>query len=338
LHATGGQARSLYQELMRNLATRAKPDGGALASVVERFVSSAAEEAQANSGSADAVIRQRLAALREMVGGYDFAEVIAAYWRGHEEGNENLRSDAVRWLRGEFSTKTDARNALGVRTIVDDSNVYDMLKLMARFARLAGFGGLMVGLDEMVNLYKLSNTQSRNANYEQILRIVNDSLQGASVGLGFVFGGTPDFLMNPRKGLYSYEALASRLQENAYATAGLTDLSGPVVRLQALTGEDLYVLLHRLRHVSALGDPAQYAISDDGMHAFLAHCQARIGDAYFRTPRNTIKGFLDLLAVLEQNRDADWRSIVGDIRVTPEANTDDGPDLPDDDELMTLRL
>ena len=132
--------------------------------------------------------------LTELTGGYDFAEVIAKYWQGHDTGDEQLKSDAVRWLRGEFSTRTDARTALGVRTIIDDANFYDQLKLMARFVRLAGFDGLLVCLDEMVNLYKLANSQARNSNYEQILRILNDALQGSAAGVGFIFGGTPDFL------------------------------------------------------------------------------------------------------------------------------------------------
>ena len=147
-----------------------------------------------------------------------FAAVIAAYCRGFESGNEQLSADAVRWLRGEFSTRTDARAALGVRSIVDDASVYDQLKLFARFVRLAGYSGFLVCIDELVNLYKLSNTQARTANYEQILRILNDSLQGASVGLGFVLGGTPEFLFDTRRGLYSYPALQSRLADNQFAT------------------------------------------------------------------------------------------------------------------------
>ncbi|MCH7535755.1 MAG: ATP-binding protein, partial [Bacteroidetes bacterium] len=181
IHATGGQARNLYAELMRNLSTRNKWDGGALPSVVERFISTARQESRENGDKVELVIRNRLGQLSEMVGGYDFAEVVASYWKGHDTGNEQLKVDSVRWLRGEFSTKTDARNALGVRTIIDDSNVYDHLKLMALFVRLAGYKGLLIGLDEMVNLYKLSNTKARNSNYEQILRILNDSLQGMAV-------------------------------------------------------------------------------------------------------------------------------------------------------------
>ena len=188
LHSTSGQARSLYAELTKNMATRTKPDGGALAGVVEKFVAQAKADAKTTGRTAEEVIRSRLEQLTEMVNGYDFADVIAAYCKGFDDGNEQLKADAIRWLRGEFSTRTDARAALGVRTIVDDASVYDQIKLLARFVRLAGFSGLMVCLDEMVNLYKLANTQARNGNYEQILRILNDSLQGTADGLGFVMG------------------------------------------------------------------------------------------------------------------------------------------------------
>lgn len=342
LHATGGQARSLYTELMRSMATRAKPDGGAMAAVVERFVTSALTEARERDLSPEAVIRERLAELTELTGGYDFAEVVAAYWRGHDTADEQLRDDAVRWLRGEYATRTDARKALGVRTIVDDSNFYDQLKLLARFVRLAGYGGLLVCLDEMVNLYKLANTQARNANYEQLLRIVNDSLQGTGGGLGFVFGGTPDFLQDTRRGLFSYPALQSRLAENTFATDGLVDLTGPVVRLANLTPEDMYVLLGKLRHVFASGDPTAYLVPDDGLESYMAHCAERIGDAYFRTPRNTIKGFLDLLAVLEQNPGSDWKQLVGTVDLAPEVDTELAPldekEANDDDGLASFRL
>ncbi|GAA1601972.1 ATP-binding protein [Catellatospora bangladeshensis] len=347
LHATGGQARSLYAELMRNMATRAKPDGGAVASVVERFVSQALTQARDSGQSPQVVIRQRLDSLSELTGGYDFADVVAKYWQGHDTGNEQLKNDAVRWLRGEFATRTDARNALGVRTIVDDSSFYDNLKLLSRFVCMAGFDGLLVCLDEMVNLYKLANTQARNANYEQILRILNDSLQGAASHIGFVFGGTPDFLLDTRRGLYSYAALQSRLAENTFARDGLVDYSGPVIRLANLSPEDFYLLLRNLRHVQASGDPSAYLLPDEGLQAFMSHCAARVGDTYFRTPRNTIKAFLDLLAVLEQNPGQDWRALLGAVTIAPETDPDFEPlDTTDepaiagapDDELATFRL
>lgn len=325
LHATGGQARSLYAELMRNIATRAKPDGGAMASIVERFVSQALSEARQTGQDPQVVVRARLQQLTELTGGYDFAEVIARYWHGHDTGNEQLKSDAVRWLRGEFATRTDARGALGVRTIVDDGSFYDHLKLMSRFVCLAGYDGLLVCLDEMVNLYKLASSQARSANYEQILRIVNDSLQGSAAHLGFLFGGTPDFLLDTRRGLYSYAALQGRLAENTYTTGGLVDHSGPVLRLANLTPEDFYVLLGNLRHVHASGDPAAYLLPDEALQQYMSHCAARIGEAYFRTPRNTIKGFLDLLAVLEHNPGQDWHTLIGGVDITQDIDPDLAP-------------
>jgi len=325
LHATGGQARSLYAELMRNVATRANSDGGALSSVIERFVTSALGEARDRGVNADTVLHERLNQISEMVGGYDFAEVINSYWRGHDNGDEELKTSAVRWLRAEYATRTDARAALGVRTIIDDANLYDHLKLFARFVRVAGFGGLLVSLDELVNLYKLSNTQARNANYEQILRILNDCLQGNAAGLGFMLGGTPDFLLDTRRGLYSYPALQSRLAENAFATGGLVDYSGPVLRLANLTPEDFYVLLGKLRNVYASGDPTAYLLPDEGLAAFMQHCDQRVGDAYFRTPRTTIKEFINLLAVLDQNRDVAWSDLIAKVEIPPEINPDLAP-------------
>ena len=329
LHATGGQARGLYAELMRNLATRSTPDGGALPGVVDRFVTTAQSDARSRGVSVASVIAGRLQDLSQMVGGYDFAQVIGQYWDGYDSGNDQLMADAIRWLRGEFTTRTDARSALGVRTIIDDASVYDTLKLMARFVRLAGFAGLLVCFDEMVNLYKLANTVARNGNYEQVLRIVNDCLQGNAAGLGVLFSGTPELLIDTRRGLYSYDALRSRLAENSFAVGGLADYTGPVLRLANLTPEDMFVLLGKLRHVYAGGDPSRYLVPDEAVPAFMNHCAHRIGDAYFRTPRTTVMEFLNLLAVLDQNPGADWRALVGQIELAAEPDPDLEP-LPED--------
>ena len=330
LHATAGQARSLYAELMRNIATRSKPDGGAMASVVEKFVTSALAEARDAATGVEDVIRTRLASLQELVGGYDFAHVIEAYWRGHDTGNEELKESALRWLRGEYATKTDARTNLGVRTIVNDANVYDQLKLFSRFVRLAGYGGLLIVLDELVNLYKLANTQARNSNYEQILRILNDVLQGTAEGMGVLLGGTPEFLLDTRRGLYSYSALQSRLAQNQFAGNGLVDYSGPVLSLSQLTQEDLFVLLANIRNVYALGDSAKYLVPDEALEAFMQHCSTRIGDAYFRTPRNTITAFVSLLSVLEQNAHANWRDLLGAVNIAADRNPDLEGEIDDD--------
>ncbi|WP_251767420.1 ATP-binding protein [Shewanella indica] len=328
IHASAGQARNLYSELMRNMATRNKPDGSALTSVVEKFITEAMKEADTSGKSINSIIHEKLASLSELVGGYDFAKVIEAYWIGHEKDDEILKASAIKWLRAEYSTKTDARNDLGVRTIISDASFYDALKLMSLFVRQAGYQGLLVNLDEMVNLYKLNNTTARTSNYEQILRILNDCLQGSAEYLGFLLGGTPEFLLDPRKGLYSYEALQSRLADNSFAKqAGVIDYSSPALHLASLTPEELYILLKNLRHVYAEGDETKYLVPDESLKAFLQHCSQTIGDAYFRTPRNTIKAFLDMLAVIDQNPQIAWHSLISSVAINE--------DKPSDVELET---
>ena len=343
LHATSGQARGLYAEALRNMATRTKPDGGALGSVVERFVTDAVREAQQVDEAVERIIDRRLAPLQEEVGGYDYAVVLKAYWRGSEDADEALKAAALRWLRGEYSTRTEARQALGVRTIIDDDTVYDALKLLAAFVRLAGYGGLFVVFDELVNLYKLQSAQARNQNFEQILRILNDVLQGNVCGLGFALGGTPEFLLDTRRGLYCYQALQSRLAENTFAKGGLVDFSGPVIRLQNLTPEDMLILLTNIRMVFAAGDAAKHLVPDVALASFMEHCSRRIGEAYFRTPRNTIRAFVQLLAVLEQNPGADWRALLGEVEVGADGSGDpDGTEgeaaANATDELVNFRL
>lgn len=329
IHASGGQARNLYSELMLSLATRNKPEGKALGNVVERFVNVARQEAEKKNLSVSSVIGDRLSSLSDYVGGYDFARVIEAYWRGHEKGDDELMSNALRWLRAEYSTKTEARSALGVRTIISDTSFYDNLKLMSLFVHQAGYRGLLVFLDEAVNLYKLNSRQARESNYEQILRMLNDCLQGNAGHLGFLIGGTPDFLLDTRKGLYSYEALQSRLAENSFAQkAGVVDYSSPVLRLDNLTPEELYILLRNIRNVFASGDEAKYLVPDEALEAFLQHCDKTIGAAYFKTPRNTVKAFTDMLSVIEQNRDIRWDDLISSIEV-PEDKPSDMPEVED---------
>ncbi len=322
LYSTGGHARSLFSELMRNLSTRTKPDGNALSSVVERFISSALEEAKKTGNGIENVISTRLSSLSELVSGYDFASVVSAYWRGYEEGNDQLKSDAIRWLRAEFSTKTDARKALQVRTIIDDSGFYSHLKLLSLFVKQAGYKGLLVCLDEMVNLYKLANSKTRLSNYEQILHLLNDSFQGASEGIGFVLGGTPEFLMDPRRGLYSYQALQSRLSENTFAKqANVVDYNATVLHMENLSQEDLFVLLTKIRFVFASGSNDNNLIPDEGIKSFMNHCLNKIGDAYFRTPRNTIKSFVDLLSILEQNPSLNWSDLIDNLEIIEDKNS-----------------
>lgn len=370
LHATGGQAQRLYSELMKNLSTRSKPDGGALASLVERWVSDVAHEVKGINGT-DQDVENALAArckpLQDLVGGYDFVSVLTSYYRGHLTGNDQLQTNAVRWLRAEYATKTEARQDLGVRSIIDDDSIYDFLKLFGRFAKIAGYAGLLICLDELVVLsHRLNNRVARNNNYEAVLKIVNDCVHGGAENIGFIFAATDEAMFDKRRGLFSYEALASRLATNRFAQGELVDLSGPVLTLPNLTPEDCYVLLHNVRRVHA-GDGKPPVLPDEGIEAYLTSCQQRMGAAYYQTPREIVKDFVGLLNVLAQNPTADWKSLIGNIKTAdvslkdpsvvaaeqePRADGDDdapvvAPQLSasnaasaktDDDELATFKL
>ena len=230
LHGSSGQARALLAELMKNLSSKAKPDGGALAGVIENWISSVVQEVTASGPGDDKVpaeIALRLKPLQDLVGGYDFATVLTRYFQGFESGDSSLQQNAIRWLRAEYDTRTDARRDLGVRAIIGDAELYDYLKLVARFSRIAGYAGLVVCIDEMVVLsHRLASSKARSSNYEAILRMVNDCLQGGVEGLTLMFGGTDECLEDRRRGLYSYEALATRLAPNAFAKGAIQDLSG----------------------------------------------------------------------------------------------------------------
>lgn len=347
LHGSQGQARHLLSELISSLSTRTRQDGNALENILERFISVVKEEVSLTQKSFSYVVATLLKDMSDIPGGYNFIKVINAYCEAYEEEDDFLKSKALKWLRAEYTTKKDSYVDLGVREFISDKSLLNTIKLYCLLVRKAGYNGLMVCMDELVNLYKITNTVSRNANYEEILRMLNDTLQGSFSSLGFIMGGTPEFLTDHRRGLYSYEALRSRLTENTFASQlGLMDYNTTVLRLASLTKEELYVLLQNLRHVFAYGDTKKYLVPDPALNAFLVHCSNKIGDSYFRTPRTTIKSFLDMLSLLEQYPQYKWSDILESVNIEKDheesgINTDlghsqIGKDI--DDEFASFKL
>ena len=347
LHGSQGQARHLLSELISSLSTRTRQDGNALENILERFISVVKEEVSLTQKSFSYVVATLLKDMSDIPGGYNFIKVINAYCEAYEEEDDFLKSKALKWLRAEYTTKKDSYVDLGVREFISDKSLLNTIKLYCLLVRKAGYNGLMVCMDELVNLYKITNTVSRNANYEEILRMLNDTLQGSFSSLGFIMGGTPEFLTDHRRGLYSYEALRSRLTENTFASQlGLMDYNTTVLRLASLTKEELYVLLQNLRHVFAYGDTKKYLVPDPALNAFLVHCSKKIGDSYFRTPRTTIKSFLDMLSLLEQYPQYKWSDILESVNIEKDheesgINTDlghsqIGKDI--DDEFASFKL
>lgn len=321
LQASGGEARALYSELVRNLAIKNKPDGGALRNLCEGWISTLQYEVTQAGGTQEDVkkrIFEDLKSLQDHVGGFEFTEVLAKYYEGYISGNDALQGAALRWLRAEYTTKTEARQDLGVRRIIDDENFYDSLKLLAAFSIKAGHAGVLVNLDEMVVLsHRMPSARSRQSNYESLLTILNDCLQGSVRGLGFMMAGTDECLEDKRRGLYSYEALRSRLAENRLAGDGVVDFSGPVVRLQNLAPEELLVLLRNVRNVHAYGDPTKYIVPDEALVAVLKKASETLGAQYYKTPRDIVRSFVGLLNVLEQNPNRKWQEFLNQDLVKP---------------------
>jgi hypothetical protein len=314
LQASGGEARALYSELVKNLAIKNKPDGGALRNLCDGWISTLQYEVKQSGGTEEDVkkrIFEDLKSLKDQVGGFEFTQVLAKYYEGYVSGNDALQSAALRWLRAEYTTKTEARQDLDVRRIIDDENFFDSLKLLAAFSIKAGYTGVLVNIDELVVLsHRLPSTRARQTNYESLLNILNDCLQGSVRGLGFMMAGTDECLEDKRRGLYSYEALRSRLAENRLAGDGVVDFSGPVVRLQNLAPEELLVLLRNVRNVHAYGDPTKYIVPDEALEAVLKKASETLGADYYKTPRDIVRSFVGLLNVLEQNPNHKWQDFL----------------------------
>ncbi len=329
LYGTGGSGVATYRELMKNLASKASPDGGALPKLIARWIGQMQDELISEGISPDDLslhFDERMAqkvsdAMREMeflVGGFDFARVITAYYRAYLSDGEEARlrmSACLRWLRGEFATKTEARGELGfsVSVIIDDDNWYDFLKLWASLVRRMGYRGLVVFIDECVNLYKIVHRVSRENNYEKMLAMFNDTLQGRAPGLGIVFGGTPQFLEDPRRGLFSYEALRSRLCDSRFALDGFKNLNGPVIRLRRLADDELLALVRRITVLYAqyYQWDASARITGEDQVAFLRLCLSRAGADSLITPREMLRDYMTVLDILLQNPEADFARVMG---------------------------
>jgi hypothetical protein len=325
LTGSKNQGLALYRELLNNMATRTRPDGNAFATILEKWISNIQTEVMKNGISPSdpgfsAVVEQQIHVtvneMEGMVHGFDFATVINSYWRGHQTGNDELKGAALRWLRGEYSTKTEARQTLNVRVIIDDETWYDYIKLIASFVKHIGYEGLVIFVDEAVNLYKISHTVSRNNNYERLLTIFNDTLQGKAQYLGVLFGATPQMVEDTRRGLFSYEALKTRLEESRFAREGLRDMSGPLIRLDVLSHSEIFVLLQTIRDIHSNHYKYEITIENQHIQAFMTEVLNRIGADSLLTSREVVRDFVALLNILYQNPYESFQSLLGDIEFT----------------------
>ena len=326
LQGTGGQGLATYRELIRNLSTKTRPEGGALNLVLDRWVSNVQSQVTLEDGLspedpafADAMERRimgTMASVQELVHGYDFARLLTMYWRAHLEGDDETKANVTKWFRGEYRNKTEARRELGVNIVIGDDDWYDYLKILATFLVGAGYKGLVILLDEMVNLYKIPNAVSRQYNYEKVLTMYNDTLQGKAHHLGIIMSGTPQAVEDRRRGLYSYEALRSRLTQGRFSQDGLVDMLAPVIRLEPLTHEELLVLVEKLADIHSGLFEYQRTITQDELVRFLETEYGRVGADTHLTPREVIRDFVEMLDILSQNPGVTVEQLLGSEQFT----------------------
>ncbi|KKO52663.1 ATP-binding protein [Paenibacillus sp. DMB20] len=343
LVGTKGQGLATYRELMTHLSTRTRPDGGALEMILQKWIAALQQSVMQAAGlrpgdpglneQVELRIFEVTGRMQSLVHGFDFAKVLASYWNGYKLGDDDRKQAALRWLRGEYPTKTEARKDLGVGVIIDDDSWYDYIKLWSEFTAAIGYKGLLLFIDEGVNLYKITNTASRQSNYEKLLTMFNDTMQGKAEHLGILMGGTPQFVEDERRGLFSYDALRSRLIDGRYGSAGFKTYASPILKLDMLSHEEILILLQKLRDIHALHFQYDPLLTDEQLIGFMQNAVGRLGADELLTPREVVRDFMDLLHTLHQHPDCTFEALLGEMAVQPAAGK--GVKSPaDEDDLV----
>lgn len=325
LQGTRGQGLATYKELIRNMSTKTRPEGGALSLILDRWISNVQQQVMEASGLSitdpglSRLVEKEISAvvysLNEMVHGFDFARLLTLYYQAHLQGDDETKAKVLKWFRGEYNTKTEARQELGVNIVITDDDWYEYLKLFAAFLKQAGYAGMLILIDELVNIYKIPNAITRQYNYEKILTMYNDAMQGKAQYLGFILCGTPQCMEDPRRGVYSYEALRSRLAEGHFAGEH-KDLLSPVIRLQPLTNEEMLILIEKLADIHAGLYEYPQIVTQQDMIDFIEIEFGRIGADTHITPREVIRDFIEVLDIVYQNPSVKVRQLLGSDQFT----------------------
>ena len=325
LQGTRGQGLATYKELVRNMSTKTKPEGGALSLILDRWISNVQQEVMNGAQlsmtdpSLTKLVEKKISSviysLNEMVHGFDFARLLTLYYQAHVSGDDETKAKVLKWFRGEYNTKTEARQELGVNIVITDDDWYEYLKIFAAFLKQAGYSGMLVLIDELVNIYKIPNAITRQYNYEKILTMYNDAMQGKAQHIGFILCGTPQCMEDPRRGVYSYEALRSRLAEGHFSTEH-KDLLSPVIRLLPLTNEEMLILIEKLADIHAGLYEYMQIVTQQDMVDFIEIEFSRIGADTHITPREVIRDFIEVLDIIYQNPGMKVRTLLGSERFT----------------------
>jgi hypothetical protein len=342
LTGSKGQGLSTYRELLQHLSTPTRPDGGSLEAILQKWIMGLQSAVSKKNGfkpgepqlvgAVSERIAEMMMELSELSYGFAFANVLDAYWRGMKTDDDALKQNALRWLRGEYATKTEAKKELPVDRIIDDASWYEFLKLFAVFVKKAGYKGLLVFLDEGVNLYKIPHKQARDSNYEKLLTIFNDTMQGKAQNIGVFLSGTPQFIYDERRGLFNYDALRTRLEDNRFSSQNFVDFTTPVIKLKQLSPEEIFILLERLCELHSSHYDYDCTLGKDQLTAFLNTVLSRLGADQLLTPREITRDFLGLLNILQQNSNITFATLMDEQNYSVKSADEDPETISSDND------
>ncbi len=330
LIGANGHGVATYRELMQNLSTKIRPDGSALTPILEGWINGIQNQVVQATGMRpnedefdDKVEAKIIEAIKEtegLVHGFAFSTVITTYWRGYCADDEAKKTAALRWLKADFANKIEAKSLLGVRDIIEDDSWYDYIKILAKFVADIGYRGLIVLLDEAVHLYKISHSISRQNNYDKLLAIFNDTMQGKAEHLGIYIGGTPNFLEDSKRGLFNDLAWKRRTTKSRF-TKGFQDTSSPVFQLEALTEPEILLLFQRLVKVHSVHYNAKKTLTNDELNVFLQEVINRLGANALLTPGEIVRDFVSVLNILQQNQNLTLSKLIHSSNFSLAANS-----------------
>lgn len=342
-YATDRKAVNLYSTVLENIRTKNLRSGNVIESIIEQWISTIFKNLSDEKGYdlkelmagfyRDEVIGIILETLSrfEAVGlSYELGQAISKYYEGFITGDRILKLKAIRWIRGDITTKTEAKKELGINEIINDDNYFEAIKNLAELFREIGYQGFVINFDEAVNLYKLPHSTTRQRNYEKILNIYNECKSNLAKGLFINLAATRKTVFDESRGLASYGALKGRLGTEASMDSDFINTNKTVLGLKVLSDEEIYTLLENLVSIYNIHYKTKIDFTSDQIVTYMEGQLNRPGADEFLTPRAVIKDFIEILDIKRQNPDAEISDLLREKfgKLTP-VNKD--PDNLDDE-------
>lgn len=318
---TNGKNKGLatFQKLVSNISIKTCPEGGALQYILDDFISKIVMDEENNTSAASNInskesarksFQKFLIPFRTKVHGIEFTNILLRYYDAYQSNDFDEINRCLKWLKGEYRLRSEVKNDFGSSIMITDDDWFDFLDLYVTLFKIIGFKGLFIMFDEVINLFRIINPSYRLKNYEKVLNMYNDTLQGKVKNVGIILAGTPESIYDSTKGLFSYEALKSRLYFANPLQTKINPLS-PIITLSPLTQSDLVVLLERLSVIHSEVTGYNNEISLEEILSFLQYVYGH--SEVVATTRSIIRDFLNLLNTKNDDNSLSFEDVLKNI-------------------------